>query len=105
MNLEIKSILGSVLFSGDFSSLAKCVEAAAGSRADLSGANLSGANLYGAYLSGANLSGAYLYGAYLYGANLSGANLSGAKNAELAIAQTRILMPAQATIALSNSQC
>jgi hypothetical protein len=51
------------------------------SRADLSGADLSRANLYGADLSGANL----------YGADLSGANLSGAKNAELAVAKTRIL--------------
>jgi hypothetical protein len=59
--------------------------------AHLYGANLSGANLSGANLSGANLSGANLSGANLYGANLSGANLSGAKNAELVIAQTRIL--------------
>jgi uncharacterized protein YjbI with pentapeptide repeats len=81
------------------------------SRADLSGANLSGAyligadligadlsraNLSGANLSGADLSGAYLIGADLIGADLSRANLSGAyligaKNAELPIAQTRIL--------------
>ena len=76
------------------------------SGADLYGANLSGANLYGADLSradlyGADLSGAdlsranlsraNLSGAYLYEANLSGANLSGAKNAELAIARTRII--------------
>ena len=66
------------------------------SRADLSGANLSRANLYGADLSGANLSRANLSGANLSGANLSGANLSGAnlkdaKEADYAIAQTRIL--------------
>ncbi|MDB5607734.1 MAG: pentapeptide repeat protein, partial [Bradyrhizobium sp.] len=66
------------------------------SDADLRGANLSGANLSGANLSGANLSGAHLSGAYLSGANLSGAylsgaNLSGAKDADLAIAGTRIL--------------
>ena len=66
------------------------------SGADLSGANLSWADLSGATLSGANLSGAYLSGAYLSGAYLSGANLSraylsGAQNADLAIAQTRIL--------------
>jgi uncharacterized protein YjbI with pentapeptide repeats len=74
--------------------------------ADLSGANLSGANLYGANLSGANLYGANLSGANLRSANLSGADLrsanlsganlygadlSGAKNADLAIARTRIL--------------
>jgi len=50
-------------------------------KAVASRANLSGAELYGADLSGANLSRA----------NLSGADLSGAKNAELVIAQTRIL--------------
>jgi len=41
--------------------------------------------------SGADLRGAYLSGAYLSGAYLSGANLSGAKNADYAIACTRIL--------------
>ena len=61
------------------------------SGANLSRANLSGANLSGAYLSGANLSGANLSDANLSGANLSRANLSDAKNAELAIAKTRIL--------------
>ena len=61
------------------------------SRANLSGANLSGAYLSGADLSGANLSGADLSGADLSRANLSGADLSGAKDAEFAIASTRIL--------------
>ena len=61
------------------------------SGADLIGANLSRANLSRADLSGAYLSGAYLSGAYLSGANLSRAYLSGAQNADLAIAQTRIL--------------
>jgi len=60
-------------------------------KAVASRANLSGAELYGADLSGAKLSGANLSRADLYGANLYGANLSGAKNAELGIAQTRIL--------------
>ena len=70
-------------------------------RANLSGANLSGADLSRAglsraYLSGADLSGANLYGAYLSGAdlssaNLSGTDLSGVKNADMVIAQTRIL--------------
>ena len=66
------------------------------SEANLSGADLSGADLYRADLSGADLSGADLSRANLYGADLSGAdlyraNLSGVKNAELAIAKTRIL--------------
>jgi hypothetical protein len=71
------------------------------SGAYLRGADLSGAYLSGAYLSVANLSGAYLSGAYLSdadlsgadlsGAYLSGAYLSGAKEADYAIACTRIL--------------
>jgi hypothetical protein len=61
------------------------------SGADLSGANLSGADLSGANLSGADLSGADLSGADLSRANLSGADLYGAKNADLAIAMTRIV--------------
>jgi len=61
MKIEIKSIFGDVLFSGDFESLAKCVEAAVKARANLTDANL------------------------------TRANLAGAKGAALAIAQTRIL--------------
>ena len=62
------------------------LEAAVKRNADLSGADLSGA-----YLRGADLSGAYLRGANLRGADLSGADLRGAKDADLAIAVTRIL--------------
>jgi len=111
---------GAVVFSAEIeckpdelpsTKLGLAVKVAVKSRADLSGANLSGANLSRADLSGANLSradlsradlsradlsganlsGADLSGAYLSGANLSGADLSGAKNADYAIAQTRIL--------------
>ena len=67
------------------------LEKATASGANLSGAYLSGANLSGAYLSGAYLSGANLSGANLSGAYLSGANLRGAKDADTAIAMTRIL--------------
>ena len=110
-----------VLFEADAPTIKAALDIAVLSRANLSGANLSRANLYGANLSGANLSRANLYGANLSGAdlsraNLSGANLSradltganltganlsgvnlygadlyGAKNADYAIAQTRIL--------------
>ena len=59
--------------------------------ANLYCANLSGANLFGANLKGANLFGANLEGANLEGANLKGANLYCAKDADLVIAQTRIL--------------
>ena len=59
--------------------------------ANLMGAYLTGANLTGAYLTGANLAGAYLGGADLGGAYLAVADLMDAKNAELAIARTRIL--------------
>jgi hypothetical protein len=77
-----------------------------GERADLQGAYLRGADLQGAYLQGADLQRADLQGAYLQDANLQdanlrganlrgaylqGADLQGAKNADLAIAQTRIL--------------
>ena len=114
MKTQIKNrFTGAVIFQCDTpddvsSGLAvrDALEKAVASGADLFGANLSGANLSGANLSGADLSGADLYGADLYGANLSGANLSradlyganlyganlsGARNAELAVAQTRIL--------------
>jgi len=59
--------------------------------ADLMKAYLMNANLRGANLTGADLTGADLTGADLMGANLRGANLRGAKNADLAIAKTRIL--------------
>ena len=49
------------------------------------------ADLVGADLGGANLGGADLGGAYLGGAYLGGADLGGAKNADYAIALTRIL--------------
>jgi len=59
--------------------------------ADLQGANLQGANLQDADLQDADLRGANLQDADLQGANLQGANLRGAKNADYAIALTRIL--------------
>jgi len=59
--------------------------------ANLRGANLRDANLCSADLRGADLWGANLRGADLWGANLWGANLRGAKNADFAIAATRIL--------------
>jgi hypothetical protein len=113
MTIEIKNhFTGEVLFTSNTAiDLAGAVKEANLSGADLSGANLSGANLIEADLSGANLRGANLIeanlrgadlreanlrgadlsGADLRGANLSGADLSGAQNADLAIAQTRIL--------------
>ena len=82
MRFEIKHRYdGRVLFSGEFGSLKLCVEAAVKSRSDLSRSNLYGSDLSGSNLSGSNLSGS----------NLSGSDLSGAKNADHAIAQTRIL--------------
>jgi len=87
---KIIDIFGKVIFKGDYLSGANLSRANL-SRANLYGADLSGADLYGANLYGANLSGANLSGANLYGANLSRANLSGTKNAELIIAQNRIL--------------
>ena len=75
-----------ILFEDDGATIRETLVAAV-----KAGANLRGANLSGAYLSGANLSGANLSGANLSGDYLSGANLIGAKNADLAIARTRII--------------
>ena len=98
MNPKIKHhYTGEVLFEGEEGMTTRqMLEKATASGADLSGANLSGANLSWADLSGANLSWADLYDANLSRANLSGVNLSwadlsGVKNADLVIAQTRIL--------------
>ena len=92
MGISIKSRSGHVLFTAETaadvrSALVEAVKV----RANLYGANLYGANLDGANLDGANLYGANLYGANLVRANLDGANLYGARNADLIIAQTRIL--------------
>ena len=110
--IEIKSRDGQVLYTAQSATdVRAALEEAARADADLRGANLRGANLRGANLRGANLSDAYLGGANLRGADLGGANLrganlsdaylsgaylsdaylGGAKNAELAIAQTRII--------------
>jgi len=86
MKIEIKRYSGAVLYSTEAASMRDALEQACRSGAYLSRANLSRANLYGANLYGADLSRANLSRA-----DLSGADLSGAKNAELAIAQTRIL--------------
>ncbi|MDO3431139.1 pentapeptide repeat-containing protein [Rhizobium sp. CBN3] len=59
--------------------------------ADLGGADLRGANLGSADLRSADLGGADLRGANLGSADLGSADLREAKNAELPIAQTRIL--------------
>ena len=111
---EIINILnrftGEVLFSAEIEckpdeppsvKFGLAVRVAIKARANLEGANLEGANLEGANLAGAYLEGAYLEGANLAGANLEGANLEGAnlaraylegaKDAEYAVAQTRIL--------------
>ena len=67
-----------VIFKGDFSTFAVCVEAAVKIGADLSGAGLSGADLRGADLRGADLRRTGLRGADLSGAGLRGADLRGA---------------------------
>ena len=105
--IEIKSRYGQVLYTAQSATdvraaLEEAVRAGANlGDANLRGANLRGtdlgdanlgdANLRGANLGGANLRGADLGGADLGGAYLGDANLGDAKNAELAIAQTRII--------------
>ena len=80
IKIEIKSILGNVLFefSKENNTLKDTLVEAVRRGANLGGANLRGAYLGGAYLEGAYLGGAYLEGAYLDSANLRGANLEGA---------------------------
>jgi hypothetical protein len=75
MNILIKSRTNHTLFEGDFSSLARCLEAAIEARADLHHADLGGADLSDANLRGANLRHADLYHANLRDANLIGADL------------------------------
>jgi hypothetical protein len=83
--IEIKSILGSVLFSyeSENNTIKKTLEEAIKSSADLSYANLSYANLSYANLSYANLSSADLRSADLSYADLSYANLRYANHNEL----------------------
>ena len=91
MKFEIKSWFdGRVLFALETDSMKLCVEAAVKQRA-----NLQRADLQGADLQGADLQGADLQGADLRGADLQGANLRGAKDADRAIAYTRILPEGQ----------
>ena len=86
MNIEIKSRYNdSVLFSGEYASLADAVIAAAKIHANLYRADLCRANLSGANLSGANLSGADLCRANLYRANLKDQSKVAAGNAVVQI--------------------
>jgi hypothetical protein len=84
MKIEIKNRwTGTIIFEGDFESLAPAVKEALKKitslrDADLCGADLCGANLRGADLRGANLCGASLWGASLCGANVCDASLCGA---------------------------
>ena len=71
MNIQIKHINGTVLHEGDYVSILEALSKAV--------------------KGGANLRGADLRGADLRGANLRGADLKDAKDAELVIAQARIL--------------
>jgi uncharacterized protein YjbI with pentapeptide repeats len=78
MNIRIKSRANHTLFEGDFSSLARCLEAAIEARADLIDVDLGGADLSGATLRDSNLRRANLLGADLIDADLYQSNLSGA---------------------------
>ena len=93
IKIEIKSVFGKVLFEveKENNTIKDTLIGADLRGADLRGADLRGADLYGADLREADLRGADLRGANLREANLYGANLYGALNADLVIAQTRIL--------------
>jgi len=80
IKIEIKSILGKVLFEykKEDNTILKTVVEAVNKGADLQGAYLQDADLRGAYLQGAYLQDADLRGAYLQGADLQDADLRGA---------------------------
>ena len=93
VKLQIKTVVGEVLFESEKTTIKEAVEEAVSKDANLRGADLrdadledanlgdadlGGANLGDAYLGGANLRGAYLGGADLEDADLGGANLGGA---------------------------
>ena len=78
MKIQIKSIMGSLLFEGDFSCLSDAVSVAVKKHTDLSYANLSFADLSFADLRYADLRSANLRSANLSSADLSSANLSSA---------------------------
>jgi len=97
IKIEIKSVLGNVLFTHECinNTIAKTVEEAVKSSANLSSANLSYANLRSANLRFANLRSADLSYADLSSANLSYADLSSAnlrfanlRSADLSFANT-----------------
>jgi len=91
MKIQIKSTIGSVLFEGDFSSVAEAVKAAVKSSADLRSANLCSANLRSADLCSADLRYANLRSANLCSADLRSANLCSAnlRSANLCSADLR----------------
>jgi len=83
VKIQIKNLLGVVLFEGEYGSVVRAVETASLrwanlSHADLTGASLSYADLTEANLSHADLTGASLSYAALTGANISYADLTGA---------------------------
>jgi len=93
MKIEIKTILGSILFEYDVegNTIAKTLIEAVRLKKYLTGADLTGAYLRGADLRGADLRGAYLRDADLTGADLTGADLRGAdlRDADLRDADLR----------------
>lgn len=77
-----------VLFSGAFTGMRQCIEAAVAAGVSLARADLRHADLAHASIDGADLRGADLTGASLYGVNLSEADLSAAcvREADLSLA-------------------
>jgi hypothetical protein len=104
--IEIKSIFGNVLFTHECedNTIAKTVEEAVRSYADLSYADLSYANLRSADLSSANLRSADLSYANLRSADLSSANLRSAdlSSANLSYANLRSADLSYADLSYAN---
>ena len=78
MTIEIKSIVGSTLYTTEAESIKEAVEKAVKEKVSLDWASLDGASLDGASLDGASLDGASLNRASLNNASLDGASLDGA---------------------------
>jgi hypothetical protein len=102
--LEIRSIYGLVLWTGEATSVRDAVEKAVAARADLSAADLRAANLRAANLRAANLSAANLRAADLSDADLRAANLRAAdlRAADLSDANLRAANLSAANLSAAN---
>ena len=105
MKIEIKSVVGSTLFSHEAldNTISITLEKAVASGINLAGANLAGADLRGANLRGANLASADLRDANLGGSNLRFADLVDANLARSELWSANLVKANLAGANLANS--